>query len=88
MTTGARKTRNSKSRGGHKQEPLVQSAVQLIDKAASLLKEGVIAGADKTAGARHAMKVKASALVRKASVQLQHAIEEGATALRKGLRKL
>lgn len=88
MTTGSRKTRKSKGHADHKQEPLVQSAVQLIDKAAALLKEGVITGADKTAGARHAVKVKASSLVRKASLQLQHAIEDGAAALRKGLRKL
>jgi hypothetical protein len=88
MTKAAKRNHKSKSHGGHKQDPLVQSAVKLIDKAASLLKEGVVTGADKTAGARHAMKLKASSLVHKASLQLQDAIEEGAAALRKGLKKL
>jgi hypothetical protein len=88
MTKAAKVSRKSKNRGGDKRDPLVQSAVKLIDKAASLLKEGVITGADKTAEARHAMKLKASSLVNKASVQLQDAIKEGATALRKGLKKL
>ena len=88
MTKAAKRNQKSKSHGDHKRDPLVLSAVKLIDKAASLLKEGVITGADKTAGARHAMKLKASTLVKKASVQLQEAIEGGATALRKGLKKL
>ncbi len=88
MTKAATSSRKSKGRGDQKRDPLVQSAVKLIDKAASLLKEGVITGADKTAGARHAMKLKASSLVNKASAQLQEAIAEGATALRKGLKKL
>ena len=85
MTTTAKKSRKSK---GHQREPLVQSAVKLIDQAASLLKEGVITSAGKTAKSRHAMKVKASLLVNQASAKLSHAIQKGATAVRKGLKKL
>ena len=85
MTKTAKRTHKSK---GHEREPLVQSAVKLIDQAASLLKEGVIASAGKTAKSRHAMKVKASSLVNQASVKLTHAIQKGATAVRKGLKKL
>ena len=85
MTKTAKTSRKSK---GHEREPLVQSAVKLIDQAASLLKEGVIASAGKTAKSRHAMKVKASSLVNQASDKLTDAIRDGSTALRKGLTKL
>ena len=87
MAKTAKKSGKAKSSAGSK-DPLVQSAVKLIDQAAALLKDGVIAGAGSTAKARHAVKVKASSLVNQASIKLTDAIEEGATALRKGLRNL
>jgi hypothetical protein len=87
MTKRAKKSRKS---GGSGQggDPLVRSAVKLIDQAAALLKRGVIAGAHHSAGARHTIKVKASSLVGQAADKLQVAIDEGASALRKGLKKL
>ncbi|MBI4023940.1 MAG: hypothetical protein HY360_03105 [Verrucomicrobia bacterium] len=69
-------------------DPLVNSAVKLIDQAASLLKRGILTGAEKSADTRHTVKVKASHLVNEASEKLQDAIDKGASTLRKGLRKL
>ncbi|OHE76396.1 MAG: hypothetical protein A2107_09525 [Verrucomicrobia bacterium GWF2_62_7] len=88
MAKAAKKSSKSKRPAADNKDPLVQSAVKLIDQAASLLKEGVITSAGKTARARHAMKVKASSLVNQASDKLTDAIQEGAAAFRKGLKKL
>lgn len=88
MAKAAKKSSKSKRPATGNKDPLVQSAVRLIDQAASLLKEGVITSAGKTAQARHAMKVKASLLVNQASDKLTDAIQEGAAAFRKGLKKL
>lgn len=88
MAKAAKKSSKSKRPTADNKDPLVQSAVRLIDQAASLLKEGVITSAGKTAKARHAMKVKASLLVNQASDKLTDAIQEGAAAFRKGLKKL
>lgn len=88
MAKAAKKSSKSKRPAADNKDPLVQSAVKLIDQAATLLKDGVIASAGKTAKARYAMKVKASSLVSQASVKLTDAIQEGAATLRKGLTKL
>ena len=88
MAKAARKSGTAKRATGGSKDPLVQSAVKLIDQAASLLKDGVIASAGKTAAARHAMKVKASSLVSQAADKLTDAIKDGSAALRKGLTKL
>ena len=88
MAKAAKKSGKAKSPAAGSKDPLVQSALKLIDQAATLLKDGVIAGAGQTAKARHAMKVKASSLVNQASVKLTDAIEEGTSALRKGLKNL
>ena len=88
MAKATKKSGGAKSAARASKEPLVQSAIKLIDQAAGLLKEGVVTGADKTAAARHAMKVKASSLVNQASDKLTDAIRDGSTALRKGLTKL
>ena len=88
MAKASKKSTKTKKPAAGNKDPLVQSAVKLIDQAASLLKEGVITSAGKTAKARHAMKVKASSLVNQASNKLLDAIEEGAASLRKGLKKL
>ncbi|MBI5820536.1 MAG: hypothetical protein HZA88_16335 [Verrucomicrobia bacterium] len=88
MAKAAKKSGKTKHSAACNKDPLVQSAVKLIDQAAALLKDGVITSAGKTAKARHAMKVKASALVNQASVKLTDAIDQGAAALRKGLKNL
>ncbi|MBI5687051.1 MAG: hypothetical protein HZC54_18430 [Verrucomicrobia bacterium] len=88
MAKAAKKSGKAKSPAAGNKDPLVQSAVKLIDQAAALLKDGVITSAGQTAKARHAMKVKASSLVNQASVKLTNAIEEGAASLRKGLKNL
>lgn len=88
MAKAARKSGTAKRTASASKDPLVQSAVKLIDQAAALLKDGVITGAGKTAATRHAMKVKASSLVNQASDKLTEAIQHGASALRKGLTKL
>jgi hypothetical protein len=88
MAKATRKSGSAKRTARQTKDPLVQSAVKLIDQAATLLKDGVITGADKTAATRHAMKVKASSLVGQAADKLAQAIQDGASALRKGLTKL
>lgn len=87
MAKASKKSGKAKNPAGNK-DPLVQSAIKLIDRAAALLKDGVVASAGRTAKTRHAVKVKASSLVSQASVKLTDAIEEGTAALRKGLRHL
>jgi gamma-glutamyl phosphate reductase len=87
MAKASKKSGKAKSPAVNK-DPLVQSALKLIDQAATLLKDGVITSAGKTAKARYAMKVKASSLVNRASDKLTDAIQEGAATLRKGLKKL
>ncbi len=88
MAKAAKKSSTTKHTASASKDPLVQSAVKLIDQAAALLKDGVVTGAGKTASVRHAAKVKASALVSQASDKLTEAIQQGATAIRKGLTKL
>lgn len=88
MAKATKRSVKAKNPAAGSKDPLVQSAVKLIDQAATLLKDGVTASAGKTAKARHAMKVKASLLVNQASVKLTNAIDEGAAALRKGLKNL
>jgi gamma-glutamyl phosphate reductase len=88
MAKAAKKCSKAQRPAAGSNDPLVQSAIKLIDQAASLLKDGVITSAGKTVKARHAVKVKASALVNQASAKLTDAIEQGATALRKGLKNL
>ena len=88
MAKATKKTNTPKTSTAGVNDPLVQSAVKLIDQAATLLKDGVIVGAGKSAEARHAIKVKASALVTQASGKLTDAIQQGADVLNKRLRKL
>ena len=67
---------------------LADSAVKLIDQAASLLKKGVLTGAEKSVVARQNAKKKAMSLVNKATKELDKALKEGSNVLRKGIRKL
>lgn len=87
MAKASKKSGKAKTPAGNK-DPLVQSALKLIDQAATLLKDGVVVSAGKTAKTRHAMKIKASLLVNQAADKLTDAIREGAATLRKGLKKL
>ena len=88
MTVRSHQRRKSGCDGRTVRDPLVQSALKLIDQAAGLLKKGVVVGAGGSAEVRHRMKLRASTLVGRAAEQLQDAIGQGAAALRKKIRKL
>lgn len=88
MAATAKKTNKEKTSAAGANDPLIQSAVKLIDQAATLLKDGLVIGAGKSAEARHAIKVKASSLVTQASGKLTDAIQQGANDLNKRLKKL
>lgn len=67
---------------------LTEQALKFVDEAAALLRTGIREGAKTTAHSREVAKKKAHRLLDQASTSLSHAIEGGASALQKILKKL
>lgn len=84
-----------KPRAGKKAAPakpvadsLTEQALRFVDEAAALLRTGIREGAKTTTQSRAAAKKKAHRLLDQASTSLSEAIEGGASALQKILKKL
>lgn len=69
-------------------DALSKATFKLIDEAAEILKDGILAGAKQGAKGRQLLKKKAFSLVNTATRRLNKAIHEGSSTLRKGLKKL
>lgn len=67
---------------------LTEQALKFVDEAAALLRTGIREGAKTTAHSREVAKKKAHRLLDQASSSLSQAIEDGASALQKILKKL
>jgi len=69
-------------------DSLTEQALKFVDEAAALLRSGIRESAKSTAQSRATAKKKAHRLLDQASTSLSQAIEGGASALQKMLRKL
>lgn len=69
-------------------DSLTEQALKFVDEAAALLRSGIREGAKTTAHSRAVAKKKAHRLLDQASTNLSQAIEGGASALQKILKKL
>jgi len=67
---------------------MAEQALKFVDEAAALLRHGIRKGAKTTSQSRAAAKTKAHHLLGRASKSLSQAIEGGATALQKILKKM
>jgi len=67
---------------------LAEQALKFVDEAAALLRSGIRQGAKSTAKSRAVAKKKAHRLLGQASNNLSHAIEGGASALQRILKKM
>ena len=67
---------------------LAEQALKFVDEAAALLRHGIREGAKTTSQSRAAAKTKAHHLLGRASTSLSQAIEDGASALQKILKKM
>ncbi|MDD2708282.1 MAG: hypothetical protein PHV34_09755 [Verrucomicrobiae bacterium] len=85
----ASSNRTKKSKNpSKKDDELVNCALDFIDQAADLLKRGVVKGADETAEVRQIFKRRAAILIGKAADHLEKAVQDGATRIRSGLKKI
>ncbi len=82
------KSTTAKSKPAPARDEVTTKIISFIDEAAGLLKQGVRQTSDQTESARKAARKKALTLLGKASTHLNDAIEQGASALRKEIRKL
>ena len=71
-----------------REQALAEQALKLVDEAASVLRTGILSGAETTAKSRIAAKKKASALLGKASDNLAKAIGAGTSTLQALIKKL
>jgi len=84
----AKKKRKASRKSSRSSAALTQQALKLIDKAAALMKTGVIAGAKQGAKTKVIAKKKAYTLADAAIRQLNRAVLKGGKVIRKGIKKL
>jgi len=67
---------------------MTESALKLVDEAASLLRKGISTGADSGEKARLEARKKAHSLLNKASSSLSDVLDGGTSILRKAINKI
>jgi hypothetical protein len=82
-----RKSTSTKTKPVHDTH-ISEPALKLIDKAAGLLKKAIIKGEEESVEGRKLLKKKALSFVDFANKRLTTAINEGSSAVKKGVRKI
>lgn len=79
----AQKKTTRKSSPTSREKQVADSALRLVDEAASLLRKGISTSANSSEKARFAAKKKAHTLLNKASISLSEVLDQGTSVLRK-----